>query len=156
MAGRLWLFIALLGLGACGGSSEVDLEKDFEWMAGTWKLVDASSEVFEMWQWENGKWAGESYAAIQGMKVPTEKIDLLQEGTTIIYRQRVKDRLNGDPVDYNLTERSRRTFTFQTDTDIFPKEIIYTRSGGNGMKVEVQGNRDGEWTRIQLEYIKQE
>jgi hypothetical protein len=149
----VWAMIMVLS--ACQSGKRVDLDREFAWMEGTWKLADASSEVFEAWHMEDGEWRGESYAAVAGMKVPTEKIRLFAEGREIIFSQRVKDRDDGRPMRFQLSDRSRKSWTFTHTADAFPSAITYTRIGDKGMQVRISGQRDGDPVEIALDYDRQ-
>lgn len=148
------LFTFLLIVAACHSGKRVDVAREFAWLEGTWKLADAESDVFEAWQLHDGAWHGESYAAVAGMKVPTEKIRLYAEGREVIFTQRVKDRDDGAPVDFRLSERTRKSWTFTNSSYPFPSTITYTRVGDVGMKVDISGIRDGDPVEIALEYVK--
>lgn len=147
----LMLIAVLTG---CGSSSVTDVTREFAWLEGTWKLLDTEMAVFEAWHLEGEEWQGESYAAVDGMKVPTERIRLYRQGRQIIFSQRVKDRDGGEPVDFILTTRKKNAYTFSNPDYPFPSEITYTRVSDVAMKVHVSGMRNGAWTEVFLEYVR--
>jgi hypothetical protein len=147
-------FLLLPLLLSCGGGRTADIASEFAWLEGTWKLLDAEMAVYEAWHLEGEEWQGESYAAVDGMKVPTEKIRLYREGDRIVFSQRVKDRDNGEPVDFLLTEKKRNQYTFANPDYPFPSSITYTRVSDVAMKVRISGQRNGAWTEVFLEYVR--
>ncbi|MBP6185753.1 MAG: hypothetical protein KA479_12490 [Saprospiraceae bacterium] len=149
------LFITLfLFFGSCQTGQNKDIGKEFEWLAGTWKLLDTETPVYETWVLEGQEWQGESFAAVSGMKVPTEIIKLYREGENIIFSQRVKDRDNGDPVDFVLSKTDKNSYTFSNPDYPFPSEITYSRISDVAMKVKISGRRNGNYTEVFLEYVR--
>ncbi len=150
----LFIFFYLIIFSACSTSRSDEIGNEFKWLAGTWKLLDTETPVFETWVLEGQEWQGESYAAIKGMKVPTEKIKLYREGDNIIFSQRVKDRDNGDPVDFVLSRSEKGSYTFSNPEHSFPAEITYSKVSDVAMKVKISGKRDGQYTEVFLEYVR--
>lgn len=148
------ILTGLLLLGSCTSAINTDIGKEFAWLAGTWKLLDAETSVFEAWVLEGQEWQGESYAAVNGMKVPTEKIKLYREGEQIIFSQRVKDRDNGEPVDFVLKKKEKNSYLFVNPEYSFPSEIMYIKVSDVAMKVKISGKRDGNYTEVFLEYVR--
>lgn len=149
------LLLLTIVAGACHRNDGKDIIREFAWIEGTWKLLDTEMSVFEAWYPEGREWQGESYAAVNGMKVPTEKIRLYREGDRIVFSQRVKDRDGGEPVDYVLTGQDKNSWTFSHPDYYFPSEITYTRVSDVAMKVRIKGIREGQFTEIFLEYVRQ-
>ena len=65
----LAILLTLLALAAwpgCAGMQQEDIGPEFAWLAGTWKLLDAESDVFESWVLEGAEWQGEWQCKCQG------------------------------------------------------------------------------------------
>ena len=153
----LAILLTLLALAAwpgCAGMQQEDIGPEFAWLAGTWKLLDAESDVFESWVLEGAEWQGESYAAIAGMKHPTEKIRLYREKGRTVYSVRVKGQNGGLPVDFVLSAKDKGSWTFSNPGHDFPREITYIRVSDVALKVHLAGLRDGAYTEVRLEYVK--
>lgn len=151
---RIFIILFVLFTSGCFSPQRTDIVKDFEWLSGTWKLLDAKTNIYEAWHLEGEEWQGESYAAVNGMKVPTEKIKLYKEKGFVIYSQRVKDRDDGAPVDFVLTERGKNRFTFSNSKYTFPQTITYNKVGDVGLKIKLTGEKDGQPTVMMLEYVR--
>lgn len=145
---------ALATLPGCGALQQEDIGTEFAWLAGTWKLLDADSDVFESWVLEGAEWQGESYAAIAGMKHPTEKIRLYRDKGRTVYSARVKGQNGGQAVDFVLSARDKGSWTFSNPGHDFPREITYIRVSDVALKVHLAGLRDGAYTEVRLEYVK--
>lgn len=150
----LLTLLALAAWPGCAGLQQEDIGTEFAWLAGTWKLLDADSDIFEHWVLEGAEWQGESYAAIDGMKHPTEKIRLYREKGRTVYSARVKGQNGGQPVDFVLSARDKGSWTFRNPGHDFPQEITYTRVSDVALKVHLSGLRDGTYTEVRLEYVK--
>lgn len=148
------LMLMLVLMGGCPATRSLDITGEFAWLEGSWRLLDAETPVYEVWSLEGEEWQGESYAAVQGMKVPTERIRLFKEGGRVIYAQQVKGRDGGNPVDFVLTAREEGRYTFSNPEYAFPSSITYVRVSDIAMKVQIQGIREGAFTEIWLEYVR--
>ncbi len=146
--------LAFLPWTGCTGLQQEDIGTEFAWLAGTWKLLDADSEVFESWVLEGAEWQGESYAAIAGMKHPTEKIRLYREKGRTVYSARVKGQNEGRAIDFALSAKDKDSWTFSNPGHDFPREITYIRVSDVALKVHLKGMRDGAYAEVKLEYVR--
>ncbi|HEY5746819.1 MAG TPA: DUF6265 family protein [Chryseolinea sp.] len=120
-----WLLSVLLLIAHPGGAQDV---KDFHWLVGTWKILDANPDKtsYEVWtDAGNNTLKGISYNVKNGDTLVTEEIKLLRKGRSVYYTPDVAGP-QGE-VEFKITSYDTNGFMAENPTHDFPKKIRYHR-----------------------------
>lgn len=119
------LLSALLLIAHPGKAQDV---KDFQWLIGTWKILDTNPDKnsYEVWK-DAGRntLAGISYNVKNADTLVTEEIKLLRKGGSVYYTPDVAG--PQEEVEFKITSYDANGFVAENPAHDFPKKIRYHR-----------------------------
>jgi hypothetical protein len=138
------LVSAFLMLCSCTVKNADHIRK-MEWLVGTWEQKTSKGSVYETWKKaERNELRGSSYMIKNEDTIVFETIRLVQNKGNLFYVPVVKDQNGGAPIRFEGKKISDTQLVFENKMHDFPQVISYTKIGGDSLKAEISGLRNGK------------
>jgi hypothetical protein len=150
------LIAAALALAApvppAGGAEPASLEL-FAWLEGEWLRETKRGQAAERWvRVSEDTFEGEAIVPAGGEMRVFERLRLVRLGDEVFYIAKPDE--NPYPTAFLLVARDETRFVFENPEHDFPQRIVYTRDGEHGLRVRVEGPRDGETDGFDLAFSR--
>jgi hypothetical protein len=144
---KKFITIMLALVAMFGAKAQQYAEHDFRALgsklAGSWKAITKSSELWEMWSWKNDMLYGQSFRIRQNDTMQLEQVDLRFQNNQIHYQPLVANQNNGRRITFSLVSYSADIYTFENNTHDFPQRIIYHFAASDSLHARIEGTVNG-------------
>lgn len=84
-----------------------------------------------------------------------EFLSIAQEAGKLVYYARASEIASPEVVPFPLEEEGKDKLVFANENNDFPKKIVYQLQSDSAMQVYIEGPRDGKYSRIVFDFVKQ-
>lgn len=148
---ELFSFVFLLAV--CHLSTAQTNAASLNWIVGSWKINNGSTQIIEQWQQSNDStYSGKSYHVKNNTDtIPQETIELAYRNGSWYYMPTVKDQNNGQPVLFKLIFVKGTEFICENTAHDFPQRIAYRRIN-NQLFASIEGKRNGKYSKQNFDF----
>lgn len=151
------IFFVACGI-ACGDRHEPSAEEmrfPIEKLEGMWQDISRDRAFYEQWMVVGDKHLrGSGYVIDHGDTVFIERLEIVPQGSELIYRVGLSSKRNDELVDFRMTVDRENLVVFENPDHDFPKKITYEMLPDSGVKVYLSGHEAGRFTEMQFSFVR--
>ena len=134
------LVLILITINSSTINSQKTNLQDLHFLIGTWKME--GKDNYEKWIKLNDELIGKSFKMIKGQEQVSETIEIMIQGTHIVYTPTVFDQNDAKGIPFILKLTKEKNYSFENPDHDFPKKIQYKILNKNKLLVSVLGEDD--------------
>jgi hypothetical protein len=126
-----------------------------EWVLGEWRMNIANGNFKEQWaKLNDSTYIGYGFAIENNDTVFREHIRLKIQNTDIYYIVRPEGQNDNKDVSFKLIKADNMTWVFENKQHDFPNKIIYHEPINDTMRCEINGMKEGKFSREAFTFVK--
>lgn len=148
---QLLIAVAVLGLDASSTDPGARVTQ-VAWLAGCWEQAAGPRLVEEQWtRPRGGLMLGSGRTVRADTLVEYEQTRIFERGGRLVYGANPSGQA---PAEFESTELSDSSVTFENPTHDFPQRVIYRRRGADSLIGRVEGTRGGKVRGVDFPYAR--
>ncbi|HEY8403159.1 MAG TPA: DUF6265 family protein [Flavobacteriales bacterium] len=156
---KITFLVSLAGVCVgCGDthSSQVADCFDLKRLQGRWEYMDNRTYQIEEWIMTSDKQLqGKGFVLDGNDTTFIEFLSIAEEAGKLVYYARPSEIASPEVVPFPLEAEGKDKLVFSNENNDFPKKIVYQLQSDSAMQVYIEGPRDGKYSRIVFDFVKQ-